>query len=449
MSEFIERNPLLVISILKIVVVMGVLMTALAYIVWFERKLIAHIQVRWGPYRVGPHGLLQPLADALKFLFKEDPTPAGVDKTVYFLAPFISLSLAITAIAIIPFGPRDVTLFGHATPLAVTDLSLGLLILIAITSLGVYGIALAGWSSNSKYPLLGGLRSSAQMVSYELSLSMSVIGVLLVAGTFNLREIVTLQQGHWMGVIPRWNIFAPPLPQLLGFFCFFAAAVAETNRVPFDLPEAESELVGGFHTEYSGFRFSLYFLAEYAAMVLVSSIAVTLFLGGWLRPFASVGWLNFLDFAPVALFAFAAFWCGREALRLPARLEWRWQRLLLQGLAVGAAMVALALLAPQRGENGLAFRVLEAVQGVFWFVAKVCAFIYGFIWFRGTFPRYRFDQLMNLGWHFMIPLAIVNVIFAGLALVASRAWGWNLAASLWLGTAATLVVAVPLARRTV
>jgi len=401
-SEFIERNPLLVISILKIVVVMGVLMTALAYIVWFERKLIAHIQVRWGPYRVGPHGLLQPLADALKFLFKEDPTPAGVDKTVYFLAPFISLSLAITAIAIIPFGPRDVTLFGHATPLAVTDLSLGLLILIAITSLGVYGIALAGWSSNSKYPLLGGLRSSAQMVSYELSLSMSVIGVLLVAGTFNLREIVTLQQGHWMGIIPRWNIFAPPLPQLLGFFCFFAAAVAETNRVPFDLPEAESELVGGFHTEYSSFKFAMFFIAEYASMVTVSLVASILFFGGWHTPFPAGPLFAWTFYLPAVLFG-----AGGLLLLNDARHHRGLERVIMLALALGC--LGLAVLCAQRG-------VVEFIHAPFWLLGKAGFFLFFYVWMRGTLPRFRYDQLMGFGWKLLLPLSVANVVLTSLVL---------------------------------
>ena len=244
-NEFAAQHPILVVALPKIVVVLFVLLTALAYLTWFERKVVAHIQARWGPYRVGPHGLLQPLADGVKFLFKEDVTPAGADKFAYFLAPFLALSLAITSIAVIPFGPKEFTIFGQPTPLAITNLNIGLLILFAITSMGVYGVALAGWSSNSKYPLLGGLRSSAQMVSYELALTMSVVGVILMAGTFNLSEIVTSQQGFHWGFVPRWNLIGSPMPQVLGFLLFFTSAVAETNRAPFDLAEAESELVAG------------------------------------------------------------------------------------------------------------------------------------------------------------------------------------------------------------
>ncbi|HEX3377818.1 MAG TPA: complex I subunit 1 family protein, partial [Candidatus Acidoferrales bacterium] len=233
MNEIAAQHPILVVALPKIAILLFVMLTALAYLTWFERKVVAHIQSRWGPYRVGPHGLLQPLADGVKFLFKEDITPAGADKFTYFLAPFLALSLAITSIAVIPFGPSGLKLFGQATPTGITNLNIGLLILFAITSMGVYGVALAGWSSNSKYPLLGGLRSSAQMISYELALTMSVVGVILMAGTFNLSEIVTSQQGFHWGFLPRWNVIGGPLPQILGFFLFFTSAVAETNRSPF------------------------------------------------------------------------------------------------------------------------------------------------------------------------------------------------------------------------
>ncbi len=224
---------------------------------------------------------------ALKFLLKEDMTPAGADKFVYFLAPFLTLALAISSIALIPFGPDTIRIFGQTTPLVIANVNVGLLIIFAITSIGVYGVALAGWSSNNKYSLLGGLRSSAQMISYELTLTMSVVGVLLLAGTFNLSEIVRAQSGFSWRFLPHWNLFSPTLPQILGFFCYFMAAVAETNRLPFDLAEAESELVAGYHTEYSSFRFAMFFMAEYASMITVACLATILFFGGWLSPFPS------------------------------------------------------------------------------------------------------------------------------------------------------------------
>ncbi len=293
---------ILLVSLVKIVVLMFVLMTSLAYLVWLERKVAAHIQGRWGPYRVGPHGLMQPLADALKFLFKEDTTPAGADRFVYFLAPFVTLSLAISTIALIPFGPGAVQIFGQRTPLVIANVNIGLLAVFAITSIGVYGVALAGWSSNNKYSLLGGLRSAAQMISYELSLTMSVAGVLLLAGTFNMSEIITAQSGYTWGFLPRWNLLSPTAPQFLGFFCYFVAAVAETNRLPFDLAEAESELVAGFHTEYSSFKFAMFFMGEYASMITVSCLATILFFGGWLSPFpqtAAFAWARYLPAAAI------------------------------------------------------------------------------------------------------------------------------------------------------
>ena len=238
------------------------LLTSLAYLVWFERKIAAHIQGRWGPYRVGPHGLLQPLADGLKFLLKEDTTPAGADRFVYFLAPFLTLTLAISTIALIPFGPGTIRIFGQSTPLVIANINVGLLAIFAITSIGVYGVALAGWSSNNKYSLLGGLRSSAQMISYELSLTLSVVGVLLLAGTFNLSEIIVRRTASPGASCLNGICSSPTLPQILGFFCYFMAAVAETNRLPFDLAEAESELVAGYHTEYSSFKFAMFFWAS-------------------------------------------------------------------------------------------------------------------------------------------------------------------------------------------
>jgi len=262
----------LLLTVVKVVVVLVVLLTAIAYAVWVERKLVAHLQSRWGPYRVGPHGLLQPVADGLKFLFKEDILPSEVDKVVYFLAPFLAFTLAFASIATIPFG-ESITLAGHRIPFEITNLNVGLLYVLAVTSLGVYGVALAGWSSNSKFPLFGGLRSSAQMISYELALGLAVVGVVLVSGSLSLREIVNQQHG-------LWNIIRQPV----GFLLYFTAAIAETNRTPFDLPEAESELVGGYHTEYSSFKFAMFFIAEYANIITVSCLATLLFFGGWLGP---------------------------------------------------------------------------------------------------------------------------------------------------------------------
>jgi len=258
--------------LVKVVVVLVALLATVAYAVWLERKVVARIQSRWGPYRVGPHGLLQPVADALKIFFKEDFVPSEVDRIVFWLAPFLAFTLALVSISVIPFG-SSITISGHTIPFQITDLNVGLLFVLAVTSLGVYGIALAGWSSNSKYPLLGGLRSSAQMISYELSLGLGVVGVVMIAGSLSLREIVERQSG-------LWNIFVQPV----GFLLYFTAAIAETNRVPFDLPEGESELVGGFHTEYSSFKFAMFFMAEYANIVTVSCLATLLFFGGWLGP---------------------------------------------------------------------------------------------------------------------------------------------------------------------
>ena len=286
-----------IVSIIKIVITLVVLLTAVAYTVWLERKVVGHIQNRWGPTRVGPFGLLQPLADGIKFIFKEDLTPPHVYKPLYIAAPMIALVFALTSIAVIPVG-NWVTVAGVQTPLQITDLNIGLLVVLGITSLGVYGVALAGWSSNSKYSLLGGLRASAQMVSYEISLGLSLVGVLILAGSFSLRDIVNAQAGTFWGFIPRWNIFQG---QFVAFFIYLTAAYAETNRVPFDLPEAETELVAGYHTEYSAMKFAMFFMAEYANMITVACLASLLFLGGWLGPL----------FGPPALqMVLPLFWFG-------------------------------------------------------------------------------------------------------------------------------------------
>jgi len=399
-NEFAAQHPILVVALPKIVVLLFVLLTALAYLTWFERKVVAHIQARWGPYRVGPHGLLQPLADGLKFLFKEDPTPMGADKIAYFLAPFLALSLAITSIAVIPFGPKEFIIFGQSTPLAITNLNIGLLILFAITSMGVYGVALAGWSSNSKYSLLGGLRSSAQMVSYELALTMSVVGVVLMAGTFNLSEIVLSQQGFHWGFLPRWNL----IPQVLGFFLFFIAAVAETNRAPFDLAEAEQELVGGFHTEYASFKFAMFFMAEYSSMITVSCLATILFFGGWLSPFPQTAAWTWTHYIPAAAFALAGLALIIHGLRYLTILG----KIVLP--ALGLVLCALGGLFARPG-------VPEFVQGPFWFLLKIAIFLFVYVWVRGTLPRFRYDQLMSFGWKLLLPLSILNVVITSLAIV--------------------------------
>jgi NADH-quinone oxidoreductase subunit H len=406
-NEFAAQHPLLAVVLPKVVILLFVLLTALAYLTWFERKVVAHIQARWGPYRVGPHGLLQPLADGVKFLFKEDVTPAGADKFAYFLAPFLALSLAITSIAVIPFGPKGLTIFGQATPTGITNLNIGLLILFAITSMGVYGVALAGWSSNSKYPLLGGLRSSAQMISYELALTMSVVGVILMAGTFNLSEIVTSQQGFHWGFVPRWNLIGSPMPQVLGFFLFFTAAVAETNRAPFDLAEAESELVAGFHTEYASFKFAMFFMAEYASMITVSCLATILFFGGWLSPLPQTPLFAWTHYMPAAAFAAA----GIALVAHGVRYITVFGRVVLPVL--GLALIALGVLFALPG-------VVDFVQGPFWFLLKIAIFLFIYVWVRGTLPRFRYDQLMNFGWKVLLPLSILNVVITSLAIVLTQ-----------------------------
>ena len=270
----------IVVSVIKSAITLFALLTAVAYTVWLERKVVGHMQNRWGPTRVGPFGLLQPAADGIKFLLKEDLTPPHVYKPLFIAAPIMAVTFALTSISVIPIG-NWVTIEGHAIPLQITDVNIGLLLILGVTSMGVYGVALAGWSSNNKYSLLGGLRASAQMVSYEISLGLSLVGVLIMAGSFSLRQIVDSQAGHFWGFIPRWNIFHG---QIIGFFCYLIAAYAETNRIPFDLPEAETELVAGYHTEYSAMKFAMFFMAEYANMITVACLATLLFLGGWHGP---------------------------------------------------------------------------------------------------------------------------------------------------------------------
>jgi NADH-quinone oxidoreductase subunit H len=389
--EFVAQHPILVVSIVKIVVLLFVLMTSLAYLTWFERKVVARIQSRLGPLYVGAHGLLQPLADGLKFLFKEDLTPPASDKFVYVLAPFLALSLALTTLALIPFGPATLTILGQPTNLGITNSSIGLLFVFAITSIGVYGVALAGWSSNSKYPLLGGLRASAQMVSYEVSLTLSVVGVVLLAGTLNLNDLIYAQSGRWFHFIPRWNV----IPQIVGFICYFISAIAETNRVPFDLPEAETELVAGFHTEYSSFKFAMFFMAEYANMITVSCLATILFLGGWLSPLSSAWrWPLYLPGALLLIGGVALVYDTAILQRGIARIQ-------LAVISVGALVLGAICLIPS---------VMPVVQGPFWFLLKVVFLLFFYVWTRGTLPRFRYDQLMDFGWKFLLPVALANLV---------------------------------------
>ena len=282
-----------------------------------------------------------------------------------------------------------------------------MLFLFAITSLGVYGVALAGWSSNSKYPLLGGLRSSAQMVSYELALTMSVVGVLLLAGSFNLREIIAAQQGFLWGWLPRWNIFASPMPQVIGFFCFFTAAIAETNRLPFDLPEAEGELVAGFHTEYASFKFAMFFMGEYASMITVSCLATILFFGGWLSPFPQIAALAWMRYLPTALLAAGSAWLVWDGIRYETLLG----KIVLPVL--GVVLAGLAVLIALPGAN-------DFIQGPFWFLAKVFIFLFIYVWVRGTLPRFRYDQLMAVGWKLLLPASLANIVLTSFAIVVGK-----------------------------
>jgi NADH-quinone oxidoreductase subunit H len=407
-TSFLATNAELVITVVKIALLLLIVMTVNAYLTWFERKVVAHIQSRWGPHRVGPHGLLQPLADGVKFLFKEDPTPAGVDKFVYYLAPLLALALAMTSIALIPFGPNPIHLFGHDIYLGIAplDVNIGILALFAITALGVYGVTLAGWSSNNKYSLLGGLRSSAQMISYELAMTMSVVGVLLMAGSFNLKKIIEAQAHH-----PEWGIFGWNIwPQILGFFCFFVAAIAETNRAPFDLPEAESELTAGFHTEYASFKFAMFFIAEYTSMITVSCLCSILFFGGWLSPFPAA-W-TFTHYFPSAVLIPFGLWVIWDGLRY----ETIFGRIILPGLGTVLLVIGLALAAPP-----LQF-VNEFIQGPFWLLSKIFIFLFVYVWMRGTLPRFRYDQLMSYGWKLLLPLSIVNVIITSFVILAKMTW---------------------------
>ncbi|MGE0448146.1 MAG: NADH-quinone oxidoreductase subunit NuoH [Vicinamibacterales bacterium] len=329
-------TPLLIAQLGLIVVIFFALQISAAVMVYMERKVAAYLQQRLGPNRVGPAGLLQPLADIIKLMFKEELRPAAADPLLFAIAPVISATAAFAAFAVVPFG-AETTLFGlldEPMPLYVADVNVAVLVLFAIASMSVYGIVLAGWASNSKYSLLGGLRASAQMISYELSYGMALAAVILLGNSLSLRDVVDMQAGYWFGFIPRWLVFLQPI----GCLIFMTAGVAETNRAPFDFPEAEQELVAGYHTEYSSMSFALFFLAEYINMVTVSAVATNLYFGGWHGPL------------------------------LPESLGW------------------------------------------IWFLMKVLAILFFYIWMRWTLPRYRYDQLMAFGWKVMLPLSVVNLI---------------------------------------
>jgi NADH-quinone oxidoreductase subunit H len=349
MSHLSQFQIFLLLSILKVVVVLVITLTSVAYTVLLERKVLGRIQNRWGPSRVGPFGLLQPLADGIKLFLKEDLMPIAAERPLFILAPIIALACALISIAVVPFGGmqtvKGVEMFNIA------DLNIGLLVILGITSIGVYGIALSGWSSNNKFALLGSLRATSQMISYELALGLSLVGVVLRAQSLSLRDIVNSQSAH--GLL-SWNFFGGF--QFVAFFIYIMAAYAETNRAPFDLPEAESELVAGYHTEYSSMKFAMFFMAEYANMITVSCVASLLFFGGASSPLGHL---------------------------LP---------------------------------DNFGGPILTAIFPILWFVAKVFSFLLLFIWVRGTLPRFRYDQLMSFGWKFLLPVAMANIIITSLVI---------------------------------
>ncbi len=395
------------------VAIVAILPLIVGYIVLVERKLMADMQARLGPMRVGPHGLLQPIADALKLLIKEDIIPDNADKLVFWLAPVLSVGAALLSLAGLAIGPA----FQIAQ-----DINIGILFVVGVSAMGIFGIVLGGWASNSHYSLMGALRSSAQLVSYETAAGMALVSALLFTGTLNVKSIVEAQSKEGI-----WFVMLAPV----AFFTYLVASIAETNRAPFDLPEAESELVAGYMTEFSGFRWSLYFLAEYTNMIVVASVATTLFLGGWLRPFAHVPWLNVLDFVPTLLMVAVGAYCIVRVPKQPTRVQQMFM-MAVAGLCfvVGLVLVApviLPLIKPSFREAVAPF--YAGIHGGFWFIFKVSLYIYFFMWLRFTIPRYRFDQLMRLGWHFLIPLSIINVLLVGVALIAGSYFnlhGWGL-----------------------
>jgi NADH-quinone oxidoreductase subunit H len=380
------QHPLFI-PIAVTIVIIAVFPLVAGYIVLVERKVLADFQVRLGPMRVGPHGLLQPIADALKLLLKEDIIPTEADKSIFWIAPVISTFTALTSFAVLPFSQY----------IYVADVNVGILVILAMSAVGILGIILGGWASNSHYPLLGALRSAAQLVSYEVALSFALLSGLMVAGTLSMKGIVQAQQARGI-----WFVFENYGFMIVPFVVYLISATAETNRAPFDLPEAESELVAGFHTEYSGFRWALYFLAEYANIFVASGVAVTLFWGGWLRPFPNVSWLEPINLVLPALLFIGS---GASSFLLVKKLRDPLQQKVLVGVALLLILVGLIFLVPQ---------VNAAAIGVFWFLFKVSLIIYLLIWFRGTFPRFRYDQLMDIGWKYMIPIGIGAVIINAL-----------------------------------
>jgi NADH-quinone oxidoreductase subunit H len=394
--------PYLILSLIKLLIVVLVLMHTLAYLQWVERKVIAHVQLRVGPRRVGPHGLLQPLADVIKLVTKEGLLPSHVNTPFYFLAPFIAVLFALIPMCLIPYG-GDINVFGIHTTMQVTDVSIGILLVFGLSGMGVYGVALAGWASNNKYSLMGGLRSSAQMISYELPMAMAIAAPLLMLNTLSFRQIVDGQAGYYFGVLPKWTVFQGPFPQIISFLLFMVAGFAETNRVPFDLPEAENELVAGFHTEYSSMTFAAFFMAEYANMITVSCIATLLFLGGW-HPLWPAAYGSSL-LAPL-IFAASGLVCFSHAMR-PAR---PFDRITLPVFGVLFLGIAGLFLIPA-GQ--------QILMPLFWFGAKTGTILFVFIWVRATLPRFRYDQLMNFAWTFMFPVALVNLFVTGLLVALS------------------------------
>ncbi len=393
--DTILNNPLFIPLVISAVIICVFPLLA-GYIVLVERKVLADLQVRLGPMRVGPHGILQPLADAVKLLLKEDLIPAAADQKLFWMAPVISTVTALTAFAVLPFTES----------IRVVDVNVGLLVISAMSAVGVLGIIIGGWSSNSHYSLLGALRSTAQLVSYEVALGLALISGVMAAGTLSMVQMVRAQQER--GV---WLVFDNYGLMVVAFMIFLIAAIAETNRAPFDLPEAESELVAGFMTEYSGFRWALFFLAEYGSIFVIGGAGITLFWGGWLRPFPNVAWLEMpLNVIfPVALFVVS----GLLTLRLTQRL---WPKSPPRAAFLG--LCALFLIG-----MGLLFLipvVNAAIISLFWFFFKVSVFIYVMIWIRGTFPRFRYDQLMNIGWKILIPTGMVLVLANAVVGMAAR-----------------------------